>query len=388
MGLIHDISYFTEESVKRRATQYGFSNDLAVELFLWNCEIAAQLQTHSESLILKGGAAVQLHLPVEMQRGSIDIDMVGPLTETEVEELVARTPSKLPGISFERYYPKSPIPRIPSITYYGKIPTLIPERRTSNISIKTEFLLEDLGLAYVTLPEATTFAVEAKNLKCYSVPSLIGDKLLTLARNTIGVTREEDVPKQIYDVAALSELHVPSSDDISQISSTVNKLIPVEAGYRGLHLDTKEVLNDIQTSLKRYCLLGTSGGDKETWRNITSFQQFYVNSSQRKNRDEWSERAWRLRFLSELITSISEGESAQAQATKYSSALTMSNKLREVKGEKIVETRKELLKHARPHTPFFKELREKSLNRVFWQIINRDNIEAVQSSLGITKHQQ
>jgi len=61
----------------------------------------------------------------------------------------------------------------------------------------------------------------------------------------------------------------------------------------------------------------------------------------------------------------------------------MSDKLREVKGDKIVETRKVLLKHARPHMPFFKELRGKSLNRVFWQIISRDNIEAVQSSLGL-----
>lgn len=381
MGLIHDAAFFTEESVKRRATKYGFANNLAVEIFLWDCEIAAQLQTHSESLILKGGAATQLHLPVEMQRGSIDIDMVGPLTETEVEEIVALIPSNLPSVSFERYFPKSPIPRIPLITYQGKIPTLIPERRTSDITIKTEFLLEDIGLDHSTLPEAPTFAIEAKNIKCYSVPSLIGDKLLTLARNTIGVTREEDVPKQIYDIATLSELHVPSSDEFSLIADAINKLIPIEAGYRGLHLDTKDVLNDIQTSLKQYSLLDTSGGNRQIWNNITSFQQFYVNSSQRKNRDEWSERAWRLRFLSELIASISEGESVHAQATKYSSALTMSKKLREIKGEKIVETRKELLKYARPHTPFFKELRGKSLNRVFWQIIDRDNIEAVQSSL-------
>jgi len=52
MGLIHDASYFTEESVKMRAKQHRFPNNLAVELFLWDCEIAAQLQTQSQSLIL------------------------------------------------------------------------------------------------------------------------------------------------------------------------------------------------------------------------------------------------------------------------------------------------------------------------------------------------
>jgi hypothetical protein len=132
-------------------------------------------------------------------------------------------------------------------------------------------------------------------------------------------------------------------------------------------------------SLEKYRLLGTSGEDKDLWRHITGFQQFYVNSFQRKNRDEWSERAWRLTFLSELITSIFEGESVQALALKYSLALKASNILKEIKGEKIIELRKQLLKYAKPHTPFFKELRGKSLNRVFWQIISTDNIEAVQS---------
>jgi len=307
-------------------------------------------------------------------------DMTGLQTEEEVSEIIYRIPSRIPEISFKKHEPISPIHNIPLITYFWKIPSLIPER-TSDISIKTEFLLEDLKIPHVTLPKATTFALETKNIKCYTVPSLIGDKLLTLASNTIGVTKEGDVPKQIYDVATLSELYVLSPDDFAQIQYAMNKLIPVESGYRDLQLEEREVLSDIQTSLQRYCLLGTSGEDGETWNNITRFQQFYVNSSQRKNRDEWAEQAWRLRFLTELIGSMFEGESAQTQAIKYSSAINTSKKLSEVKGARIIESRKELLKHAKQFTPFFKQLRGKSLNRVFWQVIDRENLEDVQSSL-------
>jgi len=382
LELVHDPRFFTEESVRERAERYGFPNNLAVELFLWDCEIAAQLQRGSDDLILKGGAAVQLHLPVEMQRGSIDIDMVTPLSEGEVEDLIRQTESRIPSLSFRRHTPSSPINKIPLVTYFGDVPSLVSDRG-SNLSIKTEFLMENLQLSHTSLPKANTFALETRNIKCYTVPSLIGDKLLTLAGNTIGLRNEEDVPKQIYDVSNLSEIHPPSQGDFSRITDTITKLIPIETGYRGLQIGKKEVLEDVQNSLNKYCLLGTSGADRETWRNITAFQQFYINSSQRRNQDGWSERAWRLRFLSDLITSIHQGESPKAQAAKYSNVTKISKKLKTVQGKKIIETRRDLLNHAKPHTRFFKELRGKPLTRVFWQIIHKDNIEAVQSSLDI-----
>jgi predicted nucleotidyltransferase component of viral defense system len=383
LKLVHDPRFFTEESIKERAERYGFPNNLAVELFLWDCEIAAKLQRHSDNLILKGGAAVQLHLPVEMQRGSIDIDMVTPLSEGEVEDVIRQTESSIPSLSFRRHTPSSHINTIPLVTYFGDIPSLVSDRG-SNLSIKTEFLMENLQLSHTTLPKASTFALETRNIKCYTVPSLIGDKLLTLASNTIGVRNEEDVPKQIYDVNNLSEIHRLSPEDFNKITDTITQLIPIETGYRGLQTGKKEVLEDIHNSLNKYCLRGTSGADRETWRNITAFQQFYINSSQRRNQDGWSEAAWRLRFLTELVNSIFKGKEPRKAADQYSSALRKSKKLEEVKGEKIKEFRNKLLKHAEPNTPYYKELRGKSLNRVYWQIIKSYNMETVHSLIIIT----
>jgi hypothetical protein len=158
-------------------------------------------------------------------------------------------------------------------------------------------------------------------------------------------------------------------------------LAPIESNYRNLDLTIKVILHVVQHSLNKYCLLGTSGADKEVWRSITNFQQFYVNLSQRRNQDEWSERAWKLDFLSQLIVSISEGESLEQQAEKYNSAIKTSNILDHVKGTKIKKIRTELLKHAPPHTPHYKELKGKSLRRVYWQIINKRNLEEVNDSL-------
>jgi len=93
------------------------------------------------------------------------------------------------------------------VTYIAKMPALIcPPGRTS-WEIKIDFLLEDLELPTAALIGVETFAVNVKKLKCYSVSSLLGDKLLTLAKNTIGIEELTDIPKQIYDVSVLSEKH-------------------------------------------------------------------------------------------------------------------------------------------------------------------------------------
>lgn len=380
LKLIHDPKYFTEKSIKQRSERYGFPNHLTVELFLWNCEIAAQLQSHTDKLILKGGAATQLHLPVEKQRGSIDIDMITSLSEKKIEDILELTSSQISELSYKKYIPQTPTINIPLLTYFVNIPSLMSDRE-SNISIKTEFLLENLNLPHVTLPNPATFALETRNIKCSSLPCLIGDKYLTLARDTIGLVREEDVPKQIYDVATLSEIRELSTKDFIQIKDTISTLIPVETGYRNLQTGEEEIKKSIYSRLEDYCLLGTSYADKEIWKNIQAFQQFYVNYSQRMNQDEWSERAWRLRFLFSQVNSILEGELPQIAAKKYSKCMKIAAKMKKVRGSAILDMRKELLKHADFHIPYFKELRGKSLNRVYWQIIKMNNIESVHSTI-------
>src|SRR3972149_2895907 len=108
MAFIHDEAYFSERSIRERAKLYGFADPLPVELFLWDCEIAAQLQSESEKFVLKGGAAAQLHLPVEMQRGSIDVDIVCPYTKQEIAGALSRIHERVPTMEFEIYNPKRP----------------------------------------------------------------------------------------------------------------------------------------------------------------------------------------------------------------------------------------------------------------------------------------
>jgi hypothetical protein len=131
-----------------------------------------------------------------------------------------------------------------------------------------EFLLEDLKLPVEIVTQVETFAVEIKKLKCYSVTALIGDKLLTLAENTIGIKEPADIPKQIYDVSLLSEQHMPTERQLSEIIDVIEQLTLIEAGYRNLKLTPKDALRDVGKTMEKYSLLDTAGADDDIKRNI------------------------------------------------------------------------------------------------------------------------
>jgi hypothetical protein len=76
MSTIHDAKYFTQEEILERARKYEFPNPLAVEIFLWDCELAAQLQDKCADMVLKGGAAAQLHLHGSPQKRDARLNLL------------------------------------------------------------------------------------------------------------------------------------------------------------------------------------------------------------------------------------------------------------------------------------------------------------------------
>jgi predicted nucleotidyltransferase component of viral defense system len=381
MEFIHDKTFFSEAKIRNRAEQYGFSDPLPVELFLWDCEITAQLQSESASFILKGGTAVQLHLPAKMQRGSVDVDIVFPFTEQEIGEALSRIQKRLqPVVEFERYNPKRPKKRINLITYIAKTSALLPSENNKPREIKIDFLLENLGLPTVTVSEVETFAVEIRKLKCYSITSLIGDKLLTLAENTVGITESADIPKQLYDISLLTERNALAQKQFSEIVDVIETLTPIEAGYRNLKLSSKDALNDIAKTMEKYSLLDTAGADASIKENITNFQQFYVSTSQRQPWYNWCTRALKIRFLAQTITAILDKQITSKEAAEEHNTTTKTEQtLKLVRGEDADKLKKQLMESADTKIPYYRELKGKPVDRVFWQVVSRKNLKTIQN---------
>jgi len=378
MGLIHDTAYFSEERVRARAKQFGFSDPLPVELFLWDCEIAAQLQSESDDFVLKGGTAAQLHLPVGMQRGSVDVDIVCPFTEKEVAEALSRIHEKTPMVKFEKYTPKRPTKDIRMVTYLAKMPPLIQSNTGRLREVKVDFLLENLKVPTQNVTDVETFALRIKRLTCYSVSSLLGDKLLTLAESTIGISETVGIPKQIFDVSVLSEAHKLTEVQFSEIIAMIEKVVPLEAGYRELEITVPEALSDVERTMDIYGLLDTADADAEIKKNIMNFQQFYVSTSQKWPWYDWCARALKVRFLSQVLKATFEKKiNVKEVANEYTLAVNIAQMLIAVKGEKIKVLNKKLMDSADKEISYFRDLKGKPLHRVFWQVLTRNNLNAI-----------
>ena len=381
MSLIHDARYFTREEILDRAKKYEFPNPLAVEIFLWDCELTAQLQNVCEDVVLKGGAAVQLYLPLKKQRGSIDVDIQAPLKESEVADIVGKVHESIGRYGKLRLHrPKKLIPKLPLVTYYAKMGTVLDLRGRNELEIKIDILLERLDLPTVMLKNAQTFAVNVRNIKCLTVGALIGDKLLTLAKGSVGMKFESGYPKQVYDIDALLGSAKISDQTVSEMITSVNRLTELEAGYRNIRISSNEALKDVITTMNGYSMVDKVGGDPGIKKNIEGFQQFFVSRSQRSPLYGWSSKSLKIRFLATLIKEhLENGLSKSDVARAIVQSRDIALKLDKISGKAVIELRKELLDLAETKIPYFKEMKGKPLDRVFWQIVTLRNLQDVES---------
>ena len=85
-ALMHHQSCFERSTILERKRKLRLTNEDRIELFIWDLEIFCQIYKRLKNrVILKGGAAAQLYLPIEMQRTSVDIDMICSAGEKEIK---------------------------------------------------------------------------------------------------------------------------------------------------------------------------------------------------------------------------------------------------------------------------------------------------------------
>jgi hypothetical protein len=375
MVWIHDATCFNEKYIRAKAEEHGFSEPLTVERFLWDCEIASQLQSESDCFILKGGAAVQFHLPLEKQRGSIDVDIICAATQAKIEKVVSNIERKVAGIKFESYTPENPQTELNLLTYYVKIPALIGNGNDYH-RIKIDFLMEDIMLPTEIIHNARTFATDVKEIKCYSATSLIGDKLLALAENTIGVKVVDKLPKHLYDLYQISASLKLSKDQFVEITDAIKKLSVLEAKYRKLEITPEEAVQDVINTMNKYSALDLNNDNADLKRQLEIFQGAYVRESQRQRMYGWCTRITQIGFLSKLILEvITERISPDEASRNYIAAIDCNNALGKIEGKEINSMRQKMATLSKTEVP--KVFNGKPLQRVFWHIVDRDNLPKI-----------
>ena len=105
------------------------------------------------------------------------------------------------------------------------------------------------------LPEGAPHEVEMPDVNC-----ILGDKLTAFAPHTTGIPlgcdKDLEVVKQFYDVATLIE----EFDSVDLVRGTFDRIVPIEAGYRGLELKPEDVLSDVVSAAHSIGSRGKVGG--------------------------------------------------------------------------------------------------------------------------------
>lgn len=384
MSLVHDSRFFSRDWILTRSREYDFPNPLAVEMFLWDCEIAAQFQKADARIILKGGAAAQLLLPVGQQRGSVDIDTTATemIADSEISRMAAVVKEAVPSLNFRLHKPRRPKTRLPLVTYFIDAPTTLGLEltRRKQLEIKADFLLDDARLPTLEVEDVETFALQVKRMRIPTLGTCIGDKLLTLAKGSIGMTREEDYPKQMYDIDLLSRKI--SEPTFPEIVDAVRELTPLEASYRGLEIEPSDALRDVHKLSASFGTIDTTIGGADEKKHIEAFQQFFVSRSQRLPFYEWASRALRIAFMVNLVNMALTKETAPANAARIlTRAQGLAESLSTVQAQKIRPVREGLLKMIPKRIRYFKELKGKPLTRVFWEAATPHNLDDVANLL-------
>lgn len=401
--LFHKEEAFQRETFQKRMEEFGFKNMARMELFLWDLELFLHIQKIlGDKIILKGGAATQFYLPRDAQRTSVDIDMLFFGTEEEIKETLRKIEEYL-GTEDELFYfhkhsPKNPKTNLPLHTYYMKVPSVLSnaERNMDRESIpyqelKIEFILQPEKWEYERRTGENIFAVNSSwNYQILPLNYLFADKLTTLGCNTIGVQNErlDEQVKQFYDIMILSRNCI-SEMQCSVVKEKYLKRAEQEWNTRKITLgstlerrdyEPKYIVEDVEKQLLRY-QQADSGEDAELKKFINDFHSLYLNRKVQYDPKTVACGASLVRLMYELMIS-GMGWDKVKQALEIEKKLGMEHLSGPEKGQKIRELRNQFIQEFGKDSVIpASTLKGKDLKRVFWAIVNIDNLNKIEGMI-------
>ena len=401
--LFHKEEAFQRETFQKRMEEFGFKNMARMELFLWDLELFLHIQKIlGDKIILKGGAATQFYLPRDAQRTSVDIDMLFFGTEEEIKETLRKIEEYL-GTEDELFYfhkhsPKNPKTNLPLHTYYMKVPSVLSnaERNMDRESIpyqelKIEFILQPEKWEYERRTGENIFAVNSSwNYQILPLNYLFADKLSTLGCNTIGVQNErlDEQVKQFYDIMMLSrncksemQCSVVKEKYLKRAEQEWNtRKITLGSTLEGRDYEPKYIVKDVEKQLLRY-QQADSGEDAELKKFINDFHSLYLNRKVQYDPKTVACGASLVRLMYELMIS-GMGWDKVKQALEIEKKLGMEHLSGPEKGQKIRELRNQFIQEFGKDSVIpASTLKGKDLKRVFWAIVNIDNLNKIEGMI-------
>ena len=384
-ALIHDRKYFEPDYIAQRQAQYNFTQAIKVETFLWDLELFGQLQRKlGDQVVLKGGAAAQLYFAPERQRTSVDIDVIYLGDASALPDALGSIHKAFGGddlyFKFSKYIPSNPKTDLPLETY------TVPVRAVTSkapIFIKVDFhLMGRLSLPAMELEGATAFVIPLDfKPRCLSAAALLGDKLLTLAQGSVGIPpeREDDMPKQLYDLDGLSR--VVGNQDFEAVRHALEDFFEHELSVRSEKVSLEKALEQMVDLLERYAVLESHKSDE---RARAAVQNFRGNYEPQPFRDPiaWGIASKRLQLLVKCIAANVENPLSYLKRADRLEAMIAfeEERFKETKPRLQRALRSQFLEvlRAQGRPEIAKRLKNSRVERLLWESLTVSNVEAIE----------
>lgn len=385
---------FLRETFEMRMQDYGFKSMERMEKFLWDLELFQQIQEKlGDRIVLKGGAAIQFYLPIEAQRTSVDIDMIFYGTKEEIdtvlEDIVKQLNEGNSIFSWKEHKPINPRTTLPLYTYYVDVPSVLTakelrseEKEGITQEVKVEFIMQNEPVEYILVKGNNIFAVNSDlEYQILSLNHLFADKLTTLGPNTIGVQddRLDEQIKQFYDIWKMTNLHYEKLN-INEIREKYLKRAHQECEERKGTFDIEEIKADVRRQMLRY-KRADSGSDVLLKKTINDFNSLYLNAKVEFNTQVVACGAALVELIYEAILDGSDLNVINT-ALEIGRMLDFENLEGKERGSKMKEIRLMLQKEFGSYSCIdVKELKGKRPIRMFWAVVNKDNLDEIRKKL-------
>ncbi len=375
-SLLHNSEAFKFEAITNRANKLRFNNLNRFEIFLWDLEIFSQLQKFlKDNIVLKGGAATVMYIPINYQRTSVDIDMVTIISKEEIESILEKIKISLfdSSFNFKLHKPKNLKTLLPLYTYFFEFPSITSENNFSQNEIKLEFIIKNKMPAIYKMNKPELFAIE-KSLEYNILPIhvLIADKLTTLGPNTVGVPnmRNDEQPKHIYDIYHLIKFNI-GTIKMDEIWQYYNDFVYQEMEIRGIDSNIQDVLYDVINQLNE---LSNIENKPDLWQIILNFQSLYLKKGINYKKQDWAIIGLTLHFFYYLlIHDLNIGK--LKRAFEIENILQFNNYSGIERGNVIKKFKNEFIEKFRKYSKLdVKLLKGKKQTRIFWEIVSPENI--------------
>ncbi|WP_392486846.1 hypothetical protein ACER0A_000965 [Haloimpatiens sp. FM7315] len=355
-GLIHDEQIFSKNHLINTSLKYGFTRNYVIERHLWCYELLAHLQNFtSKTCVLKGGACTQIYLPLANQRCTADIDCLTSLSSKDLEEILTNIKENFNSndinFSFKEYVPSSG-KNLPMATFMIDLPFYYnPKKHKNNFLLKMDFVFMDVSsLSLETPTSLKTFGMDLNYAPiCICPISLISDKLLTFAINSIGLEtfKVDSFYKNIYDLYYLIYSR-EDFDTLCKVSDKIKESVSMELALKKLPtININKLLNDILRTLLYFSIVDLNYEHSTPPRKLYDFERLYLQKDIKEalNKDTWSIMSMHLylwtKALKRYINSKNKDhfENINSVKSEYEYFLTLSSKNK----SKYIKTLKSLI---------------------------------------------